>query len=195
MTSILIRWNITIAEFTELVDANPSLRGIMLGYVAELQLRKFLPTFPGVHYLGKGDDHNRDDKGDCLIEYKGRRFRVEVKSLQTKTIKRVNGKFFGKAQVDASDRRPVLLPDGSELKTTCLLRGDFDILAVNCFSFDNQWRFVFAANADLPASAYKEYSEYQRQHLLATMVSVVWPPESPFYDSLIPVLNALVKKG
>jgi hypothetical protein len=41
----------------------------------------------------------------------------------------------GKAQVDASDSRTISLPDGSTMKTTCLLRGEFDILAVNCFAF------------------------------------------------------------
>ena len=29
--SILERWNLSVQELTELVDANPSLRGIMLG--------------------------------------------------------------------------------------------------------------------------------------------------------------------
>jgi len=193
MKSILKRWNITVAELTELIDTNPSLRGLVLGYVAELQFRKLLINFPVIRYLGKDDDHDRKNKGDCLIEYKGKRFRVEVKSLQTNSIKRTNDTYFGKTQVDASDSRTIPLPDGSEISTTCLLRGGFDLLAVNCFAFDEQWRFVFAANANLPASTYTKYSEYQRQQLLATLVSVTWPPEYPFCNSPIPVLDSLIK--
>ena len=42
----------------------------------------------------------------------------------------------GKAQVDASDRREVVLPDNSRVTTTCLLKGEFDILAINVFAFE-----------------------------------------------------------
>ena len=73
-----------------------------------------------------------------------------------------------------------MLPDGGSVLTTCLQRGEFDILAVNVFAFTKEWKFVFAKNRDLPASSYGGYSEYQRQHLLATLVPVCWPPEPPF---------------
>jgi len=33
--SILKRWDVTEAELTELIEHNPSLRGILLGYIAE----------------------------------------------------------------------------------------------------------------------------------------------------------------
>ncbi len=38
--TILDRWGITAEELTEIVAANPSMRGLMLGYVAEYKLRK-----------------------------------------------------------------------------------------------------------------------------------------------------------
>lgn len=38
--TILERWNLTAEELTQIVDSNPSLRGFMLGYVGEFQLRK-----------------------------------------------------------------------------------------------------------------------------------------------------------
>ena len=38
--SILERWDITAEELTEVVDQNPSLRGMILGYLAELKLEK-----------------------------------------------------------------------------------------------------------------------------------------------------------
>lgn len=57
--SILRRWGITDHELTALVDANPSLRGILIGYVAELQMTKLLAATPHVTDLGKADDHDR----------------------------------------------------------------------------------------------------------------------------------------
>lgn len=35
--TILDRWDVTPEEFTELVEKNPSLRGMILGYLAELK--------------------------------------------------------------------------------------------------------------------------------------------------------------
>ena len=130
----------------------------------------------------KPDDHDRRRKGDRVISYKGAEFVFESKSLQTNTVREAGDGWVGRAQIDASDRRSVDLPDGSTISTTCLLRGEFDILAVNVFEFTKQWRFVFAKNKDLPASSHHRYSDYQRRHLLATMVTVHWPPVPPFRD-------------
>ena len=38
--TILDRWDETPEELTELVEKNPSLRGMILGYLAELKLEK-----------------------------------------------------------------------------------------------------------------------------------------------------------
>ncbi len=107
-------------------------------------------------------------------------FSIEVKSLQTTLIKKVDGCWTGRAQVDGSDRRIVKFPDGTELNTTLLLRGQFDTLAVNCFAFENTWNFAFAFNRDLPKSTFKKYTEAQRNQLIASLVPVTWPPEPPF---------------
>ena len=83
------------------------------------------------------------DKKQKSIKTKSRA--VEVKSLQTSLCKYLgNDHWTGKAQVDGSDRRTVKFIDGTELNTTLLLRGEFDLLAVNCFVFGEKWRFVFA---------------------------------------------------
>ena len=60
-------------------------------------------------------------------------FTIEMKSLQTSSVRVFNGRMEGRCQVDASDKRVVTLPDGSEVETTCLLAGKFDILAINLF--------------------------------------------------------------
>lgn len=37
--SLLKRWDVTERELTEIVDQNPSLRGMLFGYTAEVKLR------------------------------------------------------------------------------------------------------------------------------------------------------------
>lgn len=195
-SSILKRWGISEQDLTELVDQNPSLRGILLGYVAE---RKFHETFldhPAITEKGKDDDHDRTRKGDCRITYKGKNLVIEVKSLQTNLVKNLGEDcWLGKSQVDASDSREVRFPDGSTLKTTCLLRGEFDLLAVNCFAFGDQWRFAFALNSDLPQNTYKKYTEYQRKRLLPTLIAVEWPLKPPFKENPFELLDRLAAKA
>lgn len=193
--SILTRWGITEEELTELVDQNPSLRGILLGYVAE---KKFHDTFlnnEDITEKTKDDDHDRTKKGDRRIIYKGESFIIEVKSLQTNMTKNVGeDRWVGKSQVDASDNREVIFSDGSKLKTTCLLRGGFDILAVNCFAFGEKWRFAFALNSELPQNTYRKYTEYQRSQLLPTLISVEYPLKPPFTENIFELLNRLVQE-
>jgi hypothetical protein len=55
--SVLKRWGLTEQELTEIIEQNPSMRGLMFGYVAEYKLRRMHfsdPVFEGVH---KADDH------------------------------------------------------------------------------------------------------------------------------------------
>lgn len=146
--SILERWDITVEELTEVVDQNPSLRGMILGYLAELKLEKLWLGHGGISHIAKHDDHDRKKKGDRVVIYKGKEFIFESKSLQTNTIRQTAEGWVGRAQVDASDRRKVILPDGAGVNTTCLLRNEFNILAVNIFAFEEKWRFVFAKNSD-----------------------------------------------
>ncbi len=165
--TILEEWGITAEQLTNLLDENPSLKGMLLGYTAELKSKEIITSFPEVSFTTKFDDHNRNKKGDLYIVYHGKAFDVESKSLQSSMIEYddENKEWRGKAQVDASDRRVVKLPSGQELNTTLLLRGEFDVLAVNCYAFENKWRFIFAKNSDLPHSTYNKYSEEVRKVL------------------------------
>lgn len=191
--SILKRWGINEAELTDLVDSNPSLRGMMLGYVAEKKFHDAFLGHPEITDTSKDDDHDRKKKGDRRITYKGRSLTIEVKSLQTKTVKQSsNDGWIGKAQVDASDRRIVKLPDGTELNTTLLLRGEFDLLAVNCFAFGGVWRFVFAKNSDLPCSKFGSYTRFQGEQLIASLIEVTWPPKLPFTADPFALLDQLI---
>ena len=190
--TILNRWSLSVHDLTELVDENPSLRGMLLGYAAEQKLRTLWLSGDEIDYLGKSDDHDRLHKGDHVVEYRGLQFTVESKSLQSRMIKKEAGIWRGKAQVDASNRRTITLPDGTQVETTLLMVGEFDVLAVNCFAFEQKWNFAFAKNSDLPTSSYSRYTRRVRDQLLASLVPVSWPPEPPFTDDLFEILNQLI---
>ena len=193
MSNILNRWGITMDEMSDAILANGSLRGMVLGYVAEIKLRNLLNESGRIVSAVKDDDHDRKKKGDLRIVYRGHEFKVECKSLQTaRNRRREDTTFAGVSQVDGSDRRVVKLPDGSEVTTTNLLTGEFDILAVNCFTFEDKWQFAFAKNKDLPHSTYRNYTDYQRQYLLATTVQVTWPPSGIFTGDIYQLLDELI---
>jgi hypothetical protein len=101
--NILERWGLTVAELTEIVDSNPSMRGLMLGYVAEFVLRQRFLQDPRIKEVAKDDDHDRRSKGDLRLTYRGREFRIESKSLQTNTVRRLpDGTFTARFQCDAA---------------------------------------------------------------------------------------------
>ena len=192
--TILERWQVTAEEMTEIVDANPSLRGMILGYLVEVKLRYLWFTRPQIQDLKKYDDHDRAKKGDLVVTYKAQRFIIEAKSLQTNTVQREGNVWTGKVQCDASDRRKITLPNGSKIETTCLLVGEFDLLAVNLFAFENQWRFIFAKNKDLPKSQFQKYTRTQRKYLLATLIDVSWPPKPPFREEPYSLLDEMIQE-
>jgi hypothetical protein len=195
--SILERWKLTEQELTIIIEENPSLRGFMLGYTGEYKLRALLLANSQVTHLEKPDDHDRrkGSKNDIILEYRDHKFSFEVKSLQTNSIRKDGDHYQGKVQVDASDKRPVRLPDGSTISTTCLLCGEFDILAVNLFQFTEEWNFAFALNRDLPRSNARSYTAYQKENLLATSIKVTWPISSPFVLNPFDLLDVLLEEN
>ena len=191
--SILDRWDFSLDELTCLVDSNPSLRGMFFGYVAEAVLRKMYFSDKKLCAI-KRDDHNRKEKGDLIVTYKHRKFRIECKTIQTNSIKQSGDEWAGKVQCDGSDKRLITFPDASQLRTTLLLTGEFDILAVNCFSFGDEWRFAFAKNEDLPRTTFKKYSKKHRAHLLASTIPISWPPQPPFYTNPFDLMDSLLEE-
>jgi hypothetical protein len=192
--NVLKYWDISSDELSEIITAAPSLRGMIEGYVAEYKLKKFFKASGKINGdVGKYDDHDREKRGDLFVSYKGKKIGIEVKSLQTNTIKQVEGKLKAKFQCDASDRREVKLPNGEKLETTCLVAGEFDLLAVNLFAFRKKWEFAFAKNLDLPRTVYGKYTSKQRKHLLATLMEITWPLEHPFQSDPFPLLDEIAK--
>lgn len=83
MTNLLDDWRVTPEQLTAILGENPSLRGMLQGYVAEWKLRDYLLSLPDVTAIRKPDDHDRQEKGDLYVTYRGRLYRLEVKSLLT----------------------------------------------------------------------------------------------------------------
>jgi hypothetical protein len=192
--NIFDRWGITVKEASEIIESRPSLRGVLFGYVGEYKLKKKLLIDGRITEITPVDNHDRSARGDLIITYKGVNIGVQVKSLQTATVKRTNGGYMGRFQCDASDRRRVALPNGQEIETTCLVVGGFDLLAVNLFEFGQKWKFAFAKNEDLPRSEHSGYTPEQRRHLLATLMTITWPPQPPFKAEPYRLLDEIVKK-
>jgi hypothetical protein len=88
--SILEMFGVSLEFLTQVVKANPSLRGVIIGYLAERKLWSAFETENRITAIRKDDDHDRDNKGDLVVTYREHDFRFEVKSLQTNSIKLLN---------------------------------------------------------------------------------------------------------
>lgn len=106
--TILQEWDIDATYFTSVVRDNPSLRGMILGYIAERKLRDLLISLPGTSGHRKDDDHDRTKKGDLTLMYKGEEIVLEVKSLQTNTVQIIlpNGRILPLVKKIANGRKP-----------------------------------------------------------------------------------------
>ncbi len=81
--SILAEWGISERYLSDVVNDNPSVKGMIVGYIAERKLRDLLGNDSRVSGLRKDDDHDRTKKGDVAFTYRGQEFKVESKALQT----------------------------------------------------------------------------------------------------------------
>lgn len=166
------RW-VTPEILMELIKT-PSLRGIVYGYVAEYEFMRYLREDLSIKEYERDDDHKKT-KSDLKFTYNGRQYSVQIKCLQTNSIKLANGVFSAIIQNDASDRRKVKLPNGEEIETTCYVSGEYDILVSTVQPFTGKWNFIFKKNKDLRKSKYHGYTEEQRKHLLATQEIITYP--------------------
>ena len=168
---------------------------MILGYIAELMFEKYVPeTYPVIlsEHIEHHDDHDRSaNKADRTITYNGRRYGVQLKSIQTNSIARCgrDGVLIASVQNDASDRRLVILPDGTSVETTCYKRGDYDILAVPLFPFSGNWTFAYKRNVDCRASTSKKYTPEQAFHLLSTTEEITWPLTDGWTTDLLSLLD------
>ena len=200
--SILERLGVTLEELDAVLTENPSLRGTIIGYLGEIKLKTLLAQNEQIEVLPKPDDHDRKEKYDLLIKYKGHIFRIEVKSLQTNTIKEAKEgsgiTHEAKVQCDASDCRQIVLPNEQTVTTTCLQYGGFDILAVNLYMFNHKWEYAFALNERLPQSGKgnKKHPipEDCQQYLIKTQFPITYPLSGIFTSDICSLLDELIAK-
>lgn len=192
---ILDEWQVSREDLNEIIQANPSLRGMVLGYVAEHQLRKMWFSDERFSGVEKYRNHDRREKGDLGITYRGQRIRIESKSLQTATVQRTpGGSYAAKFQCDASDKRTIAVAGVGTIQTTCLQVGEFDLVAVNLFAFGFGWKFAFARNKDLPRSRFAKYAPAFQERLLASLMTITWPLRSPYELEPFRLLDEIVQE-
>lgn len=69
--TFLDKLSITLEELDAVLEENPTLRGTIIGYLGEIKLRGLLAANEQITVLPKPDDHDRTQKYDLPIEYKG----------------------------------------------------------------------------------------------------------------------------
>jgi hypothetical protein len=175
----------------DVLKSNPSLRGMVYGYVAEVAFARHLEKL-GIgqtdHF--KPDDHKRKQaKSDRTLKYQNKQYTVQLKSIQTNSLKEIEpGVFRATVQNDASDRRRLILPDGTRVDVTNYVKGEYDVLAVSLQPFTGEWRFAFKKNKDLKLSTYKRYPSNVRGYLLATGEAISWPLSSDWSEDFLAII-------
>lgn len=200
--NFLSSWHLTLEELNEMVANNPSLRGFMVGYMAESKIKSYFSNYPEISDVYKPDDHDRSNKCDLVLTYKGRVFSFEIKSLQTNTVKpsKDGSSLVATFQCDASDRRVISLPNGHSVNTTCLKFGDFDIVAVNLFAFTGNWDYAFALNKDLPhattgKSKKSAIPEEDLKYLIKSSIKITYPLQKPFVSNPFILMERLLQEN
>jgi hypothetical protein len=174
----------------EVLRDRPSVRGMVYGFLAEIQLGHWLHASGIPLETHTVDDDHAKTKSDRTVPYNGRRYTIQVKSMQTNSIRESSpGIFKAGVQCDGSDRREVTLPNGNRVLTTNYVAGEFMILATALHPFTGSWDFAFRLNSTLERTTSRKYSEEDRQYLLKTMVRITWPLEEPWTTDLLGLLD------
>lgn len=130
------------------------------------------------------------------ITYKRRTYSIQLKSLQTNSIKfsAENNRLEAIVQNDGSDKRTVALPDGTKIETTLYRRGDYDILAVPLFPFTGKWDFAYKRNRDCRLCTHHAYSKKAQAQLLASTEPITYPLDKTWTTELLSLLDKSLGK-
>ncbi|MBI4970022.1 MAG: hypothetical protein HZC25_18060 [Rhodospirillales bacterium] len=171
----------------------PSLRGMILGYIAEEMFDKHIRSVSTeITEVAKHDDHDRSrNKSDRTFIYRGKSYSVQLKSMQTNSISRdINsGRLVADVQNDGSDARRIHLPNGNYVQTTCYQRGEYDFLAVPLFPFTGDWSFAYMRNRDCRLTVSKKYNIEDREYLLASTEQITWPLDGKWTTDLFSLIQ------
>jgi hypothetical protein len=145
---------VTLEEIADLLFENSSLRGFLQGFVAERRLSQWLLTFPEIERVEKIPDQS-EEKGDLRVTYKGEIIRIELKSIATDSVRHdvLNDTWQGKVRTKATDRRDIEIEGLGVIRTSCLVKGEFDVLGISTLAVDGQWTYMFMDAAFLPETA------------------------------------------
>ncbi|MFZ0830249.1 MAG: restriction endonuclease [Thermoplasmata archaeon] len=184
-----------LATLIKALTENPSLRGIVMGYVAEDKFERLvLSTLSGATRISKDPDHKKS-KSDRRFVLGGREYTIQLKSIQTTSLEDQEGRVVARVQNDASDRRKVTLPTGKVIETTCYLVGEYDILAVPLYPFTGNWAdYAYRRNRDLTRSSFRNYSKEEQECLLSTTEKINWPLDPAWTMELRPLLDKSIGK-
>ena len=172
----------------------PSLRGMMLGYIAEEMFLKFLRRNGDVSDLRQHDDHDRSmNKADVDFLIGGNRISVQLKSIQTNSIcyRSDLSVLHASVQNDGSDKREVILEGGEIVLTTNYRVGDYDVLAVPLFPLTGAWDFAYKLNRSCRRTTSAKYTVNQQRQLLSTMEEVTYPLTDHWSTDLMAVAQSI----
>jgi len=189
-------WQLSPEEFNRIIDSNSNALSAIYGYVAEERMREmYLVDNPHVENIRTPEDQDEDDKGDWAFQYKGEPMKIEVKSLQSRTIPDVDeaqtrlSNDDGEIRVGfhlkgSSDPRNVEY-DGETYSTVLMNveESDIDIIAINLYKVKNEWDFAFIKVKDLPQSK-GNYPEGLKQKLSKSQPKFKIPLQEPYTDDL-----------
>ena len=201
-------WKLDIEEFNRIIHQNSNALSAIYGYVAEERVREdYLDERPDVENIRSPEDQDSSDKGDLAFEYKGEQMKMEVKSLQTHTIREVAStqKTIDGDEVPleyeagfhikgTSDQRTVEF-EGEEYNTTLMNveDSDVDIMAINLYKIEDEWRFAFIQLTDLPRSQ-GDYPDALRQKLSKSLPKLIIPLQEPFTDDLYGLMDEILEE-
>ena len=199
-------WKLDAEEFNRIIDKNSNALSAIYGYIAEERMREMcLEDNPHVENIRTPEDQDEDDKGDWVFEYRGEPMRVEVKSLQSRTIP------------DLDDEQTALTEDDGEIEVGFHLKGssdprdveyegetystvlmnvedsNIDIMAVNLYRVKDEWNFAFIRVDDLPRSQ-GNYPEGLKQKLSKSQPKFKIPLRDPYTDDLDELMDDILEE-
>lgn len=188
-----------INRLDELVRENPNLASQNKGYAAEYIWRDSV-AIPAPYFTDLKKQHDKDlsANGDWSLWYRKKRFIIEIKCCTAAKIK--DGVLIGKVDIGHRDKKWVEFPCGGKpLYCRQIYRGEFDILAVNLFSFFGEHRWVYCLLDELESAAlskrrrcYKTVVKKQRESgfLVESNQKITWPLSPPWTENLVEALDA-----
>lgn len=199
-------WKLDPEEFNRIIHENSNALSAIFGYVAEERMREmYLEDNPNVENIRTPADQDEADKGDWAFDYKGEPIKIEVKSLQSRTVP------------DVDETQTTLTEDGGEIEVGFHLKGssdprqveyegemystvlmnvedsDIDIMAVNLYKVKDEWDFAFVRVTDLPRSK-GDYPEGLKQKLSKSQPKFKIPLEEPYTDDLDGLMDEILEE-